>query len=72
MTPQPRRTAAFAQAAGTMPPASSAIGATSPELEDETLGEYSDRMRETYSREYALELLKTLAPTHTYKRALPQ
>lgn len=34
----------------------------------ETLGEYGDRMRDKFSREYTLALSRSLAPAFTYKR----
>lgn len=66
MTPMPRRFADSTRYADRLPPASKVLDVSQAEHEDETLSEYGDRMRETYSHEYALDLLKTLPPTHTF------
>lgn len=40
--------------------------------DDETLGEYGDRMRDKFSPDVALALLSALAPTRTYERNTSQ
>lgn len=60
MTPKPRR------AADLLPPNPHQLDPL--HAEDETLSEYSERMRDKYPRKEVLALLKALTPTHTYRR----
>ena len=53
----------------TMPPAGGGVVEEyAADGDGETLGEYGDRMRDKFSREYTLALSKSLAPAFTYKR----